>query len=276
MHSSRDHRHKSSRERHSPDRKSSSHSSHGESNRHRSNKDSDRHRRRSPSPKKSERSSDFKMPTKTLSGKTAGLSDAKKLRIENELAKKKEAEMIAKLSDDVSGRGAKTVFRDKSGKIRDIEEEERRKQKEDEAKAKAEAERLAVIKKFSVGTKQTEEKDRKVQEMLHEMEKPLARYKDDEDLDKLLREKEIEDDPMLEYMRKQKAKKEAKEKGEPIRVKPKWKGAVAPPPNRFNIWPGFRWDGVDRSNGYEKKFFDKQAEKVAVREEAYRWSTADM
>lgn len=55
---------------------------------------------------------------------------------------------------------------------------------------------------------------------------------------------------------------------------PIYQGAF--PPNRYNIRPGYRWDGVDRSNGYEKKRFEALNAKKAVEEEAYKWSTSDM
>ena len=41
---------------------------------------------------------------------------------------------------------------------------------------------------------------------VHEVDKPLARYRDDEDLDRLQREEEREGDPMLAFMRKKKDK----------------------------------------------------------------------
>ena len=40
------------------------------------------------------------------------------------------------------------------------------------------------------------------------MSKPLARYKDDQDLDRMLRDRERAEDPMLAFMQKKKSKQD--------------------------------------------------------------------
>lgn len=42
----------------------------------------------------------------------------------------------------------------------------------------------------------------KVEDELYEMSKPLARYADDEDLERMLKEREREGDPMLKFLKK--------------------------------------------------------------------------
>lgn len=101
------------------------------------------------------------------------------------------------------------------------------------------------------------------------MSKPLARYKDDKDLDEMLKNQERDGDPMLEYIKRKKKKTESGSN-----AKPEYQGLYLP--NRYDIKPGHKWDGVDRSNGYEKKWFEEQSAKKAREEEAFKWSTADM
>ena len=113
--------------------------------------------------------------------------------------------------------------------------------------------------------------ERRYQEHMHEASKPFARSADDDDLQNHLKDQERLDDPMLQYMRKKK-QDESKKRGD--LEKPKYAGQF--PDNRFNIRPGFRWDGVDRTNGYEKKYFMVQNSKKSQEEEAYRYSTEDM
>lgn len=48
------------------------------------------------------------------------------------------------------------------------------------------------------------------------------------------------------------------------------------PPNRFGICPGHKWDGVDRSNGYEAKWLLQVNSQKALKDEAYKWSCSDM
>ena len=203
---------------------------------------------------------------KTLDGKTAGLQNARALREETEAHKKREAEHFNKLSKEVTGVGQAVVLRDsKTGRKRNLEAEAA----EEREKQKRQSELNEKYAKWGAGLKQVEDREEKLKDDLYEMSKPLARYADDVDLDKRLREQEREGDPMLEYI-KQKQIKEGKRKPD----RPSYQGSYMP--NRFGIKPGHRWDGVDRSNGYEKRWFEAQNAKVARQEEAYKWSTSDM
>ena len=57
--------------------------------------------------------------------------------------------------------------------------------------------------------------------------------------------------------------------------RPVYKGPQ-PKPNRYGLRPGYRWDGIDRGNGFEDRVLEMLHGKGRKREEAYRWSAADM
>ncbi|XP_015505064.1 BUD13 homolog [Parus major] len=195
-------------------------------------------------------------------GVRAGLVSADVLQREKQELRKHERS--TKHLEEES-RNAQTVYRDKSGRKRNLAQE----QLEQRLKAEAESKREEQYAKWGKGLAQERQQQQNVEDAVREMQKPLARYIDDQDLDRMLREQEREGDPMAALIKKRKAK-ENKEK-----EKPRYKGP-APPLNRFNIWPGHRWDGVDRSNGFEQQRFARIANKKAVQELAYKWSVEDM
>ncbi|KAH3691062.1 BUD13 homolog isoform X2 [Dreissena polymorpha] len=205
---------------------------------------------------------------KTLSGKRAGLSSASEMRREAEDLKRREDEKFRLIDNDRLGKGAATVFRDKkSGKIRDLADERKQKSEADKIKAQEEEK----FRQWGKGLKQIEKQSEKLNEALHEADKPLARYRDDEDLDQMLKDMDRAEDPMLAFIKKKKSKSTGPTKAEKTRYK-----GPAPPPNRFGILPGYRWDGVNRSNGFEKQVYAKQAETRATADAAYKWSVEDM
>jgi len=201
--------------------------------------------------------------TTTLDGKKAGLQTGFALHQEMKELQKKQKEAFRKMDESLTGQNAITAVR--ASKKRQMEakiEEEKVKQ---EKLAKLEA----VYSKWNKGLKQGQDQSEKLVQDLYEMTKPMARFAADEDLDEHLRVQMHDGDPMAQYLSKKKVQKS----GKPAR--PVYRGP-ADNPNRFSILPGYRWDGVDRSNGFEKKYYEMQNKGVAIQEDAYKWSVSDM
>lgn len=157
------------------------------------------------------RSSDSPPPThkkmmKTLDGKVAGLQSAQSLREENERFRKREDEMFKKLSENHPKDGEAVVRDRKTGKRRNFHEDAERERE----KLKKEAERKEVYDRWGKGLKQIEDHKQRMATDTHEMNKPVARYADDEDLDDYLRGQCRDGDPMAEYFRR---KAKEKDKG---------------------------------------------------------------
>lgn len=148
------------------------------------------------SPDRDEESSSRK-PEKTMSGKRAGLQSAKELSTEIATLKAKEDGAFKNMPEEISGKNAATVVRRK----------QRQNQEEDAQKLQKEKEIKEKYDRWGKGLKQVESESQKTADQLYEMSKPLARYADDEDLEKYLKDQEREGDPMLAYIRKKKKTK---------------------------------------------------------------------
>ena len=202
------------------------------------------------------------------SGATAGLQTSEQLRHENTAAREKQETYYRDMAPGVSGKGAETVYRDKEGKRIDPKLERLKMRQEEREKMENDAQFM----EWGRGVAQVRQAQEKLVDEAYEMTKPLARYRDDEDLERMLKERERAGDPMLAFLKKKNVPKTAT--GKPKKERPSYKGPC--PVNRFGIWPGYRWDRVDRSNGYEKTWFARESNKKAIADESYKWSVEDM
>ena len=156
------------------------------------------------------------------------------------------------------GAGEDTVYRDRKGRKLEMLSQMMKGQ---EGGPKA----PSTAPTWGSGLAQQRQKDEKRARARDDAAGPLARYSIDAETDAEKRGAMRFDDPMAQHLSK---------KG-PVSNKPKYRGPP-PPANRFNMPPGFRWDGVDRSNGYEKQYFLAKAKASTEASDAHAWATADM
>ncbi len=160
---------------------------------------------------------------------------------------------------DVKGAGAATVYRDSTG--RRLSEREIQRMEDDARMEKERGKREEID--YRVGRAQKRELGNIRREEALVRSEAFARRADDERIDEERRNRMRSGDPMAMFV-KQKAKGKREYKGPP------------PPPNRYGIRPGYRWDGVHRGNGFESRVLTAKAGLSSRSEKKHLWRTADM
>jgi len=197
---------------------------------------------------------------KMESGAHAGLQTAAQVSAAMALRRAEERarfDAVSK-SEGTAAQTHETIYRDASGRVINVamkRAEARRKAEEDAAKAAKEQEAL----KGDVQRAAKEERGRALEDAKF---MGVARFADDVGLNEELRGQERWNDPAAQFLTKKKAKKS-------VSGKPLYKGAA--PPNRYGVRPGYRWDGVDRGNGFEKEWFAARNKKESLKDLQYAW-----
>ncbi|KAI0822897.1 Pre-mRNA-splicing factor of RES complex-domain-containing protein [Trametes gibbosa] len=192
---------------------------------------------------------------------TGGLLTSAQLK--KKLPKHRPQEQKKSAEEEAAERAAQeTIYRDASGRKVDVAAE-----RAEAARLKREREEKEAAKmEWGKGLVQREEAEKRRKEEEAMRSRSFARTVDDADLNNDLKAQDRWNDPAAAFLTKKRSKGPRK---------PEYSGPP-PPPNRFGIKPGYRWDGVDRSNGFEKKYFQKQNERRRHGAESYEWSVDDM
>jgi pre-mRNA-splicing factor CWC26 len=216
---------------------------------------------------------------KMSTGIRAGLQTAAdSARLEQEEARKLAAEQKAlkksKKSTSASqpeAEAEQTVYRDATGRRIDVSMKRAEARAAELAKLKAEQK----AKEDAMGDVQRAEKEKRKEDLEEARFLTVARGEDDEEMNEEMKGRLRWDDPMAGYMMQKQA--EEAPLGRSSRAadgvtKPRRKEYVgAAPPNRYGIRPGWRWDGVDRGNGFEKEWFQARGKQARTKDLEYQW-----
>ncbi|WBW75065.1 complexed with Cdc5 protein Cwf26 [Schizosaccharomyces osmophilus] len=182
-------------------------------------------------------------------------------QVSEEARRKREIEEQEKFAmpDEELRKSKETVYRDATGKRIDItlaRQEARRKLVEQELEKRRQKEN-------QVGEVQIQQRQEYLAELERQKNVPLSRYEDDPEYNQELKEKVRWNDPAAAFLTKRSTTTTKAYQG-------------YAPPNRFNIRPGHRWDGIIRGNGFENRWFQRQNERKAREHEAQMWAVEDM
>jgi pre-mRNA-splicing factor CWC26 len=194
-------------------------------------------------------------------GTHAGLQSA--AAVEAQLENRRAEERAAWGAGEAGKKGRKaapeeTVYRDATGRRIDISM--RRAEARAEAEQKSREEREAA--EAQAGDVQRAAKVAQREALEEAKYMPFARSVDDEEMNAELKSRQRWNDPAALFLK-------AEEKGKSVTGKELYKGAAQP--NRYGIRPGYRWDGVDRSNGWEAERFRALNRKERNKQLDFAW-----
>ncbi len=157
-----------------------------------------------------------------------------------------------------------TIYRDATNRRININSKKSQVEEEIKLNKKQEIEKQIQNSNFQKGFIQEVNKQ-KLNEELNQLKlKPLGRTKNDKELNDSLKNKLFFNDPALEFLENTDKHVNSSRS---ITGKKLYTGIS--PANRFGITPGYKWDGVDRSNGFEQYYFDKINEKKQKKDVSY-------
>lgn len=194
------------------------------------------------------------------SGAMAGLQSAAQVTAALGLRKELEKRSMKDAGLDPTGKASETIYRDASGRIINVAMKRAELRREAEEKEKAKEEEL----QSRVGDVQRREKAAAKERLAEAKYLSLSRYADDAELNNDQKEQARWNDPAMQFLT---TKTTNATKSESRRKQ--YQGAAEP--NRYDIKPGYRWNGVDRGNGFERKWFAARNRKNNVRDLEYAW-----
>lgn len=204
------------------------------------------------------------------SGLRSGLVRGSDLKEEAAQVRAKRRADVEEAPAEETGRGAETVYRTRDGVKVSREEWVESQQKKRKKKASEYPEQEL---EWGGGVKQGFNKEAEMAEIERIAAQPFARFEPDEKYLEELKQRQDWNDPMRKH---EADKQEVKEIEEQRSAKARPKCPHAPWPNRFNIAPGYRWDGKVRGTEYERKWLEAQNHREFKQRERWKWEMTEM